>query len=196
MGMMINRRRVCGGKSLPYDAEIEYLESTGTQYIDTGVLPSSDLSFHCVFLSYIGSWGYGNVFGARQSSTRQEYQLTLYSKGSVSIGTRNSSLNIPEREKNDVSFDGSNTVSINGVDKLITTSDITMDVGTIVLFAIRQMGSVIQLQAGRIYSCSFGNVRDFIPVRVGTTGYMYDKVSGQLFGNDGTGDFVLGPDVN
>jgi hypothetical protein len=37
-------------------------------------------------------------------------------------------------------------------------------------------------------------VRDFIPVRVGTTGYMYDKVSGQLFGNSGTGEFILGAD--
>lgn len=36
---------------------------------------------------------------------------------------------------------------------------------------------------------------DGIPVRVGTVGYMYDRVSGQLFGNDGTGAFTLGPDV-
>jgi hypothetical protein len=35
---------------------------------------------------------------------------------------------------------------------------------------------------------------DLIPVRVGTTGYLYDKVSGQLFGNNGTGSFILGPD--
>lgn len=38
-------------------------------------------------------------------------------------------------------------------------------------------------------------VRDFSPVRVGSVGYMYDRVSGQLFGNGGTGAFVLGPDV-
>ena len=38
-------------------------------------------------------------------------------------------------------------------------------------------------------------LRDFIPVRVGQVGYMYDRVSGELFGNDGTGDFILGPDV-
>ena len=37
---------------------------------------------------------------------------------------------------------------------------------------------------------------DFIPVRKGTVGYLYDRVSGKLFGNAGTGDFVLGPDVN
>jgi hypothetical protein len=39
-------------------------------------------------------------------------------------------------------------------------------------------------------------VRDFIPVRVGQTGYLYDKVSRKLFGNSGTGDFILGNDVN
>jgi hypothetical protein len=38
-------------------------------------------------------------------------------------------------------------------------------------------------------------VRDFIPVRVGQVGCMYDKVSGTLFYNQGTGAFVLGPDV-
>jgi len=42
-----------------------------------------------------------------------------------------------------------------------------------------------------------GNViHDFIPVRIGTTGYLYDTVSGELFGNAGIGDFTLGPDVN
>ena len=39
-------------------------------------------------------------------------------------------------------------------------------------------------------------VRDFIPVRVGTTGYLYDRASGALFGNDGTGSFGVGPDKN
>ena len=38
-------------------------------------------------------------------------------------------------------------------------------------------------------------VIDFIPVRVGNVGYMYDKVSRQLFGNNGTGNFILGPDI-
>ena len=37
---------------------------------------------------------------------------------------------------------------------------------------------------------------DLVPVRIGSTGYMYDKVSGNLFGNSGTGSFILGPDVN
>jgi hypothetical protein len=48
-------------------------------------------------------------------------------------------------------------------------------------------------------SCKFMRgdelLRDFIPVRKGNIGYMYDRVSGQLFGNQGTGEFVLGPDL-
>ena len=35
---------------------------------------------------------------------------------------------------------------------------------------------------------------NLIPVRKDGVGYMYDTVSGQLFGNIGTGNFILGPD--
>lgn len=35
---------------------------------------------------------------------------------------------------------------------------------------------------------------DIIPVRVGDVGYLYDRVSGELFGNSGTGKFIVGPD--
>lgn len=51
----------------------------------------------------------------------------------------------------------------------------------------------------RIYGYRFiaggHTLTDLIPVRVGDVGYMYDRVSGQLFGNQGTGEFVLGPDI-
>lgn len=39
-------------------------------------------------------------------------------------------------------------------------------------------------------------VCDLIPVRKGSTGYLYDRVSGRLYGNAGTGSFILGPDKN
>lgn len=37
-------------------------------------------------------------------------------------------------------------------------------------------------------------VFDLQPVRVGQTGYMYDKVGGGLYGNAGSGNLVIGPD--
>ena len=38
-------------------------------------------------------------------------------------------------------------------------------------------------------------VRNFVPVRVENVGYMYDTVSRRLFGNIGTGNFILGSDI-
>lgn len=37
-------------------------------------------------------------------------------------------------------------------------------------------------------------VKDYIPVRVGNIGYLYDKVSKSLVASDGPGNFILGPD--
>ena len=53
---------------------------------------------------------------------------------------------------------------------------------------------------GRVYNFKImdGNavVRDFIPVRKDGVGYLYDKVSGQLFGNAASsGAFTFGNDV-
>ena len=50
----------------------------------------------------------------------------------------------------------------------------------------------------KIYYCKiFDNndnlVFDGVPVRKNGIGYMYDKVTKRLFGNNGTGNFILGP---
>ena len=37
-------------------------------------------------------------------------------------------------------------------------------------------------------------ILDLIPVKKDGIGYMYDKISNQLFSNQGTGNFILGPD--
>lgn len=52
---------------------------------------------------------------------------------------------------------------------------------------------------GRLYSYKHiknGVVMvDLVPVRVGSVGYLYDKKNGVIYGNSGTGNFVVGPDV-
>ena len=192
-------------KQLPYDAEVEYLESTGTQWIDTGVEPTQELAFNCSFAfeGITPELGYGNVFGSRYSSTIREYQLTGFDNGSIGIGTRNSKLGFYSGVKHTVSFDGANTVNINGVSRSITTSTCAPTTGSIVLFGIRQNGSLDQLSEAKIYALKFTinstTLRDFIPVRLTNDngkieGAFYDKVSGQLFGNAGTGAFIIGPD--
>ena len=204
--MMLGARTgAWSGKSLPYDAEVEYLESTGIQWIDTGVEPAQELSFNCSFAfeGITPELGYGNVFGSRYASTKREYQLTGFGNGSIAIGTRNSDLNFYSGVKHTVSFDGANTVNINGVSRSITTSTCAPTTGSIVLFGIRQNGVVDQLSKAKIYALKFTinstTLRDFIPVRLTndngkSEGAMYNKVSGQIYRNAGTGAFIIGPD--
>ncbi len=208
-GLTEEQQAECTNDCLVYNAttkiwenkctKVEYLESTGTQYIDTGIIPTKNLSFDATFENpnspCSNASGCGNVFGTRKGSGNNEYQLTLYG-GSIGVGTRTSGLKFYANVMNHISFDGNETVDINGTKKTIEVSDIN-DVGTIVLFAIRNLSSVIQYQKGKIYSVKFGNVRDFIPV-LDPNGVpaMYDQVEKKLYYNAGTGTFSYGPVVN
>jgi hypothetical protein len=55
--------------------------------------------------------------------------------------------------------------------------------------------SYVKMYSFKIYDGNNNLRLDMIPVRVGTTGYMYDRVSGRLFGNLGTGGFGIGNDI-
>ena len=46
----------------------------------------------------------------------------------------------------------------------------------------------------KMYRCTFGDVADFIPVRKGTDGYLYDTVRQQLFAATNGTTFNVGPD--
>lgn len=81
-----------------------------------------------------------------------------------------------------------------------TTASFTTP-STLFLFCVRMANLTPDYYwTGRLYYLQISEngtfVRDLIPVRVGTVGYMYDRVSGQLFGNSGTGNFILGNDKN
>ncbi|MGN0919462.1 MAG: hypothetical protein ACI4OR_01710, partial [Alphaproteobacteria bacterium] len=182
---------------------VAYLESTGTQYIDTGIVPTKELSFDVHFqIPYFPSlYVAGNVFGARQSSTVSEYQVTLYAGGSVGVGRRNSGLGFSNGKEHHIVFNGGDTLVIDGENKQITTSDIDASVGTIVLFAIRSAGSIIQYEKTRIYTCKFGNIRNFVPVLAPDgKACLFNKVPDpedgklKLYYNAGSGDFKTNSD--
>jgi hypothetical protein len=102
-------------------------------------------------------------------------------------------------------FDAQFTVSANGIYEIVTNGrEVTFNGET---KTNRVASSSLNTAKMRIMNVDFkgrcyyfklwdGNtlLLDCIPVRVGNVGYMYDKVSGKLFGNAGTGKFILGPD--
>ena len=66
MNELLLRRRNAVIPSLPYDAEIEYLESNGTQYIDLGIKPRSTDVIKIKFSNYTGN--NTSLFGYRRGS--------------------------------------------------------------------------------------------------------------------------------
>lgn len=201
MGMMINRRRVYGSKSLPYDAEVEYLQSGKTQYINTNYKPNNNTVADIVFekgnnatSAFAGRWtGSPNydTFGFYQDSPNTllvyygRYSSNKYTKVSLVSGVNTVKIGI-------------SSIVCNGTSYSITRETFTSTY-PLYLFAFNNIGTPAFYSSTKIYSFVISEngtkKLDMIPVRVGGVGYMYDKVSGQLFGNAGTGSFILGPDV-
>ena len=198
----------------PYEAEIEYLELTGTQWIDTGVYGDLETETEITFSLHQNSITDGCcVFGTRTSATVRNFSV-MEGNGDASLNIdcgdyRNSrcSYHLMQKDviytvhidKNIRSVKENNSIIARNATVLSTpfTTERTLKIGY-----TDQTGNWWQLyynMKGRVYSCYIKKnntlVRDLIPVRVGNVGYMYDKVSGQLFGNSGTGNFVLGNDV-
>lgn len=203
MGRIIDRRRVMGGK-LPYDAEIEYLESTGTQYIDTGFKHNQDTRF-VAQMSFVKvkAWKYpfGSFGGAKDTNklfcleTNDSGVLGSYYRASKSFG-------ITAQVGTIYTIDFNKNVHRINNTTITHTADYFASIYNDLIFGCTGYTDIATGGDNKVrfyYFKIYDNgvlVRDYIPVRVGQIGYMYDKVSGQLFGNAGTGDFILGPDKN
>ena len=202
---------VWGGGSpvLPYDAEVEYLESSGTQEIDTGVVPNANVGVFGTVMRLNGDGGTNDkiFLGCTENG--------LYAGGKgfgVAFTTGFYMYNTFVRPITSPAIDSLTTFSMNYLNdnvggfngEYVTLQTKIGDYTnkSIRLFNFYQRDNTHSKYAVtkvRFYNVKFSVeenlVRDFIPVRVSQVGYMYDKVSGQLFGNSGTGSFTLGPDV-
>ena len=184
----------------PYDSKVEYLESTGTQYINTGFVPDDNSGLYVK--AYCKTSG-GNhvVVGARQSSGDTRWWINFSNRLEISwntwIGYNMSYTNVWVEVENN--FLNSRLGKIDGVTKRTSYPTLENFTYPAYIFSGNSYGNQSTYYTGRVSSVkmSRGNkiVMNLIPVRIGTTGYMYDTVSKRLFGNSGTGEFVLGPDV-
>ena len=187
------------GGTLPYDAEVDYIESTGTQYIDTGVILNGD-SFAELTLSISTAQNNG-IFGARSAYKVNDFSWMILSsnKNRRNYGTEENTsggaiyLNYMYNYRAEANvYKGNWNVAYTFTKQTFQTP------GNAYICAVNNNGSMVNPSKMRVYRCAIKGMNksvDLIPVRVGTVGYMYDKISGTLLGNAGTGSFVLGPDV-
>lgn len=212
-----------GGKALPYDAEIEYLEASaesGMVDIDTGYVPTGIdhvARFSFTFIGWPNNqagkygvflWNELEIAGGRRyrvyrpAAVGSESRINFYNgSGSTESGTLYCHIAPKSDTRYDVVFDGpGKTVEINGAKYTASNSDSTQDLGgSLHIFGdLKQDSADVAVPNWRFHSLVWTKggdvVLDLIPVRKGGEGFVYDRVSGRLMGNSGTGRFILGPD--
>lgn len=198
---------------LPYDAEVEFLECVDAQYIDTGIYPTSTTTFEIdASASTIGKSANQILFGSRLAGESENFYVLFFA--SAGNKTRWAYGDGPSQDKTPFVADGTRRTFSSTANKQVLSISVGYSIISpytsnfnshypIYLFTGNFGTNAPNSQyavGAKIYSAKFYNgstlVRSFIPVRVGQTGYLFDRVSGQLFGNAGTGSFVLGSDKN
>ena len=202
-------RSMMGGKKIPYDAEVEYLRNIGkTQRINTGIVGGPGLRVQTRIASFEkvnDKWAISSFAADARLYVAYQYRSNTdggywgggygtYFSGTADTGM--AALGV--FADLDVQFtDAYQILTVDGVERArwAKTNYTGTNVNPLWLFG----------HSSSSFECAIGPtkiwmngvlVRDFIPVRKDGVGYMYDRVSGQLFGNVGTGDFVVGPDKN
>lgn len=195
---IFRRRLMMVGKALPYDAEVEYLENDGSSYIDTMYhIASYNVSLEIKYMQTANTSAIGFLF--YQWNTSNQY-VAIYSSASnklAAVWGNQWKASTTSSDRNIHTLKLKNKTLYRDDTSLITTNNPNAFMSSDKNVMIFSTGFPI---LARVYwaKIHYNNelVRDLIPVRVGQVGYMYDKVSGQLFGNSGSGSFVLGNDVN
>ena len=220
MGLYIGNTRYClieqipqGGGGLPQGAvEIAYLQGNNDTFIDTGIKASSNIEFELgvSILSSIpqSSSSYINVFGGRIAYLNSALTVQYYNQSTQfwrwSYANANSHVNSAAKgfyfltnmgKKNTLVTTGAGITNVSCTNATFNSNY------NIFIFAMNTAGTktinyntYLQVQFCRLYESGI-LVRDFIPIRIGQTGYMYDKVSRETFANKGTDSFILGPDI-
>ena len=179
-------------QSLPtgYTA-LEYIQSSGTQYINTGVVPSENTKMQIKF-STSTSKGViaGSDKGYKVSSFMLAVTIATFNTGSLAVSLADGSKHSVKLYSNNVIIDNSNKGS-GGSGSFTTTYPIY-------LFGNNRSGSSSELISGKIYSCSLYNsttkIRNFIPAKNSSNILgLYDTINKKFYTNAGTGAFTAGP---
>lgn len=185
---------------------VEYIESSGTQWVDTSFIPSGEnMKIEFDFI-YTAAHTNSSLCGTQAGTSSLTFQITIYGdQTAFYVGTSHNLL--PKTFINNTRYQlsahansGMLTVSLGGTPSSSAYSGNLDKTLSLALFGNNINGSVSQLASVRLYSCKIYDnnvlVRDFIPCKnaSGTVG-LWDDVNSQFYQNAGTGTFTAGPVV-
>ena len=185
---------------------------TGTQYINTGIVGSSNLRVmvDCVIES--SSAGDTGMFGSRVSYGSNDFSFWSNSGSDNSILTSFNNYQTITHNKallgQRITIDKNKNVTTITPGNYSATSPVVSFSNTLPMFLgiVNNNGTAVSTRRfnGTMFSCQISDndvlVRDFVPIPQGNTKYsstpapsncMWDKVTQQYFENAGTGNFGI-----
>lgn len=176
---------------------LEYIESTGTQYIDTGIKASKnlkveadiDVSAASGLVMILGDYTSGSYFSWwRQNTTMYAY-----------YGSNNKTLAELTGKRKYISNNTNNIWSIDTSQITVTpnSSDFSKNGNNLYLFSVNNGGNYNKASM-KLYSCKIYDngtlVRDFIPARRISDGKagLWDKVNLKFYTDENGGNFTAG----
>ena len=208
MSLLTHRRALLSakGKVLPYAyQQVEYLESTGTQYIDTGIVPNNETGF-CLIAAFPEIVNDIYRFGCKGSGS--ENRFIVATQGSAIYFGFNGI--IPNSGKWSIHPNHFYKLELNFFNSRYADVDnrsphfLNYSWGGIPYSALmfgRNSNGNISASAQKIKECKMTQgeklVRDFIPCyrKADNEAGLYDLVNGKFYTNKGTGEFILGGEV-
>lgn len=181
--------------------EVEYVQSNGSQYINSGYVPNSGTAVDVKFLFDSMSSQWQNVLGSRTTAATDDQFSFSSSNNNASAGFGAQEISLGKvfaaNKTYEVSMDGTN-IKIDGVVKGTFAPKQISSVLPIYIFGRNTAGGFSNAFIGKIYRVVIYEdgvvVRNYIPCINDATGKagLYDLVSGTFYGNVGTGNFTYG----
>lgn len=179
--------------------ELAYIQSTGTQYVDTGFVPNENARL-LMDAQLTATSGYPSLFGARSSNTKM-FWLYANSATEIVFGFGSSKPTAVCTMSNRLSVDANkNTLTVNGSVLVTATASTFTAAGDLYLCAANNAGKLQYAASMKLYSCQIYDdgklIRDFVPCidPTGAVG-LYDIVGAEFYANAGSGTFAAGPVV-
>jgi len=186
--------------------QVEYIESTGTQYIDTGYKTTVNTGSYITFITSnsIGTSGHGSIFGARKS-TEKRYHLETWTpdssrSGSFWIGA-NEAVTDPKiipNEKLTIAHSVTTNTSARNDNSYVSTAGVSVLSDPLCIFGVNNDTIIGNFSKTKLYAFyiyeRYDVVHSYIPVirKADHKAGLYDTVSNSFLTNSGTGTFLYG----
>ena len=184
--------------------ELQYIESSGTQYIKTDFTPNQDSRVICKFQLLDPYTSIRGVFGVRDSASgTAAQQFILWNNGTSSFrtdyfGSQETLSSLSAQAQ--YTADKNRNVTTIGGQSATNPAASGQCTNNLVIFGVNNAGTVEYLSAMRLYACQvYDNgalILNLVPCEDpdGDIG-LYDLVSAQFMGNSGGGVFSAGPEA-